>query len=277
MPCCYDGASPRRPVIFTIFDPLQTTVTMTWEHEIEAAARRVADAQRVACLTGAGVSAESGVATFRDAQTGLWSRFSPQQLASQEGFAADPGMVWQWYMARLDAAHAAQPNAGHVALAELARLTPHFHMVTQNVDDLHERAGSSDVIHLHGSIARFRCNHCRRPHALTPDEQAAPLPPRCIHCQGPVRPAVVWFGEMLPEHALQAAWRAAEGCDVMLVVGTSGVVYPAAQLPVVAKQHGATVIEINPEPGAAVADIVLAGPSGEVTPALVRALTALRA
>ncbi|MCB9160553.1 MAG: NAD-dependent deacylase [Caldilineaceae bacterium] len=249
---------------------------MAWEAALAEAAGRVAHAQRVACLTGAGVSAESGVATFRDAQTGLWSRFNPQQLASQAGFAADPDTVWQWYMARLDAADAAQPNLGHVALAQLAQLVPHFELITQNVDDLHERAGSSDVIHLHGSIARFRCNRCGQPHALTAAERAATTPPRCRHCGERVRPAVVWFGELLPEAALHAAWRAAETCDVMLVVGTSGVVYPAAQLPFVAKEQGATVIEINPEPGvAAVADVVLAGPSGEVAPALVRAVTAL--
>ncbi|MCB0159603.1 MAG: NAD-dependent deacylase [Caldilineaceae bacterium] len=249
---------------------------MAWEAALAEAAGRVAHAQRVACLTGAGVSAESGVATFRDAQTGLWSRFNPQQLASQAGFAADPDTVWQWYMARLDAADAAQPNQGHVALAQLAPLVPHFQLITQNVDDLHERAGSRDVIHLHGSIARFRCNRCGQPHMLTAAERAATTPPRCRHCGERVRPAVVWFGELLPEAALHAAWRAAETCDVMLVVGTSGVVYPAAQLPFVAKEQGATIIEINPEPGvAAVADVVLAGPSGEVAPALVRAVTAL--
>ena len=249
---------------------------MAWEAALAEAAGRVAHAQRVACLTGAGVSAESGVATFRDAQTGLWSRFNPQQLASQAGFAADPDTVWQWYMARLDAADAAQPNLGHVALAQLAQLVPHFKLVTQNVDDLHERAGSTDVIHLHGSIARFRCNRCGQPHALTGAERAATTPPRCRYCGDRVRPAVVWFGELLPETALHAAWRAAETCDVLLVVGTSGVVYPAAQLPFLAKEQGAAVIEINPEPGAAaLADVVLAGPSGVVAPALVRAVTGL--
>lgn len=246
--------------------------------KILQAARLLADARHVACLTGAGVSAESGIATFRDAQTGHWSRFDPQALASQAGFAADPGLVWRWYMDRLESARErAEPNAGHVALAEIAARVPRFTLITQNVDDLHERAGSTNVHHLHGSIGRFRCNECEREHVLRAEERRAEMPPQCAVCGGLVRPDVVWFGEMLPRGPIEAAWEAATECDVMLVVGTSGIVYPAAQLPYLASENGATVIDVNPEIGALadITDLFLQGPSGEVLPRLVQALSAL--
>ncbi len=240
-------------------------------------ARRVlGDAKRIVCLTGAGVSAESGVATFRDAQTGLWSRFDPQRLASQAGFAADPGLVWRWYMARLDTVEAAVPNRGHMALAHLATLTPTLTLVTQNVDDLHERAGSQPVLHIHGRINHFRCNRCATDHALQPNERTQALPPTCLFCGDFVRPDVVWFGEALPSHVVEIAWQAAERCDVMLVVGTSGVVYPVAQLPLVAQQAGAVVIDVNPDCTSIseIADIFLQGAGGLILPALVDALSA---
>ncbi len=231
-------------------------------------------ARRVAVLTGAGVSAESGVPTFRDAQTGLWSRFDAQRLASQEGFRDDPGLVWSWYMHRLATVEAAQPNPGHDALAVLAATVDEMSLTTQNVDDLHERAGSQHVMHLHGHIGRFHCNECGAAYYLKPEDKVAPLPPICQLCTGYVRPGVVWFGEMLPERVLNAAWRAAEQCDVFLVVGTSGVVYPAAQLPIVAHKHGAQVVEVNTEPSllSELVDAVLLGPSGEILPAIVAAM-----
>ncbi len=246
---------------------------MDLAERIDVAAKRLASAQRVLCLTGAGVSAESGIATFRDAQTGLWSRFDPQQLASQDGFAADPGLVWRWYMDRLHWVDDSAPNAGHEALAELEALLPSFTLVTQNVDNLHEQAGSERVLHIHGSIARFRCNRCDVVHTLTAGDREAPLPPRCIACGGPVRPDVVWFGEMLPQNILGEAWAAAQQADVALVVGTSGVVYPAAQLPYIAREAGAFLIDINPEPSeiSQIADIYLKGPSGEIGPRLAEA------
>lgn len=218
-----------------------------------------------------GVSAESGVATFRDAQTGLWSKFDPHQLASQAGFAEDPGLVWRWYMDRLQQVQRVQPNPGHITLARLERVTPAFTLFTQNVDDLHERAGSQAVLHLHGTINRFHCNVCAVEHLLQVEERQQPLPPRCIHCGGPVRPSVVWFGELLPGNVLERAWQAAATCDVMLVVGTSGVVYPAAQLPYAAKEQGATIIDVNPEPTpiSAIADLFLQGFSGQVLPQLI--------
>lgn len=239
------------------------------------AADLLARAQAVAVLTGAGVSAESGVSTFRDAQTGLWSHFDPQQLASQAGFVADPGLVWRWYMHRLAVVEAATPNPGHLALAALERQTPHFTLITQNVDDLHERAGSARTLHLHGHIARFFCNTCQTPYTLRPDDRTAPMPPECKFCAGYIRPGVVWFGEMLPEREMRAAWQAADTCDLFLVIGTSGVVYPASQLPVRARRHGAPIIEVNPETSelSAMADICLRGPSGVVLPQL---LTAIR-
>ena len=231
-------------------------------------------ARRIVCLTGAGVSAESGVATFRDAQTGLWSRFDPQQLASQEGFAADPGVVWRWYMHRLTKVERVQPNAGHRALAQMEAERPNFTLVTQNVDDLHERAGSRHVLHLHGHISRFHCNRCTFQHDLTPADRESLLPPRCTNCGGYVRPSVVWFGEPLPDRVLNQAWRDAERCDIVLVVGTSGVVYPAAELPFLARHAGARIVEVNPDftPVSEIADAYLAGLSGTILPQIVEAM-----
>lgn len=244
------------------------------DQQIAYAATHLTNARRVTCLTGAGVSAESGIATFRDALTGLWSKFDPQQLASQAGFATDPGLVWRWYMDRLARMEETAPNPGHMALAEIEALTSEFTLITQNVDNLHEQAGSVNVLHLHGSLARFRCNSCGAAHALNKEDRAAAMPPDCSVCGGPVRPDVVWFGEMLPYGALQQAAHAAEMCDVMLVLGTSGVVYPAAQLPYTAKSAGAFVIDINPEPSdiSMMADVFLQGPSGEIGPQLAAAV-----
>lgn len=243
-------------------------------HHLVAAASLLANAQAIAVLTGAGVSAESGVSTFRAAQSGLWSNFDPLQLASPEGFATDPGLVWRWYMQRLATVEAATPNPGHLALAELERLARGFILITQNVDDLHERAGNSHTLHLHGHITRFFCNACQTPYTLRPDDRSAPMPPVCKFCTGYIRPGVVWFGEMLPEREMRAAWQAADTCDLFLVIGTSGVVYPASQLPVRARRHGAPIIEINPEPSelSPLADICLRGPSGMVLPQLVELL-----
>lgn len=244
--------------------PMKTTSVLA------AAAQLVRQAKRITCLTGSGVSAESGVATFRNVETGLWARFDPQRLASQEGFAANPGLVWQWYMQRLEAVEQAQPNPGHSALAQLESRLPSFTLATQNVDDLHERSGSRQVLHLHGRINRFHCNICGVDHELRNNERHAPVPPRCIACGGPVRPSVVWFGEPLPSRLLDKAWQASERCDLFLVIGTSGLVYPAAQLPMLAQQHGASIIEINPEvtPLSQQAEIHLAGRSGALLPLL---------
>ncbi len=248
-------------------------------NDIVEAARFLCSASEVLCLTGAGVSAESGVPTFRDAQTGLWSRFNAEELASPQGFERDPGLVWRWYMWRLAQLEEAAPNLGHGALAELAGLCERFLLVTQNVDSLHEQAGSADVLHLHGSLFEFRCAACAAPHHLTEAERGANTPPACGLCGDLVRPDVVWFGESLPWDAVEEAAAAAHRCEAVLVVGTSGLVYPASQLPLIARQAGATVIDVNPEPGpiSAIADIFLQGKSGEVLPELARAVADLRA
>lgn len=215
-------------------------------------AKRLREAQHVVVFTGAGASAESGIPTFRDALTGLWERFDPAQLATSEAFRADPALCWGWYEWRRQKVIQAQPNGAHLAIAELFNHVPKLTVVTQNVDDLHERAGSQDVIHLHGSLHSPRCIDCGLAHTLPLSTDGLPKdgsriePPRCSACGGYVRPGVVWFGEMLPEDAWNAALAAAEECDVFLSIGTSGIVYPAAELPLSALGRGATVIHINP-------------------------------
>lgn len=205
-------------------------------------------------LTGAGMSADSGIATFRDAMSGLWSRFDPAQLASEEGFRADPARVWSWYAERRDGVRAAQPHAGHRALAAAqARHPGAVTVVTQNVDDLHQRAGSAGTIRLHGDILADRwldpCARQRRGEAACGTDTAATgTPPQCTSCGNLLRPGVVWFGEALPPAALQAAERASDTCAVMLVVGTSGAVWPAAGLALRARKAGAQVLILNPEP-----------------------------
>jgi NAD-dependent deacetylase len=228
----------------------------------------VATAQSVAVLTGAGISAESGLPTFRG-PGGLWRNYRPEQLATPEAFARDPQTVWEWYDWRRSVHAGAEPNAGHRALAALERAKNEFLLITQNVDSLHERAGSRAVVHLHGSLWRVRCLACGREEA---NEQVplAPLPPRCA-CGGMQRPAVVWFGESLPGREFQAALAAARHVEVFLVVGTSSLVYPAAALPRVALESGARVIEVNPEAteltGSAHAS--LRGLAGEILPQIV--------
>jgi NAD-dependent deacetylase len=234
----------------------------------------LAEARHVAVLTGSGISAESGIPTFRDAQTGLWARYSPEELATPEAFARDPQLVWRWYRWRRELVRAAQPNAGHRALVELAGLSPQLTLVTQNVDGLHQRAGARDVIEFHGNLFDERCGACSAPHTPAhddPDGAAASLP-RCLQCGGLLRPGVVWFGEAIPARALVAAEDAAQDCDVFLSVGTSSLVFPAAALASSARHHGATVVEVNPNatPLTGDADFVLAAPAGQ---ALVAALT----
>lgn len=225
-------------------------------------------ARFVAALTGAGVSAESGLATFRDAPTGLWARFDPHELATPSAFARNPQLVWDWYAWRRKCVAQARPNAGHAALAELELRAREFVLITQNVDGLHQRAGSRNVVELHGNIARVKCS--REGTIVVNWETAANAVPRCANCGALLRPDVVWFEERLPEPALAAAEDAAHRCDVLLVVGTSAEVYPAAALPVLAQRSGAMVVEINPQTTAlsATADHVLRGAAGAVLPAL---------
>jgi len=224
-------------------------------------------ARRVACMTGAGMSAESGVPTFRDAQTGLWAQFDPQQLATEDAFRANPKMVWDWYAFRRDMIAKVEPNAGHRALAAFAQRHPQrLTLITQNVDGLHQRAGSNDVLALHGNI--FEDKWLDAPKACCKSQAtAAGSPPRCAACGNMRRPAVVWFGEILPLQTLEAAEAAARECDIMLVVGTSGVVYPAAGL---ARMAAGKVVIINPEPTELddAADAVLRGKAAQLLPQL---------
>jgi NAD-dependent deacetylase len=204
----------------------------------------------VCVLTGAGMSAESGIPTFRDALTGLWARFDPAELASEDGFRAHPQRVWDWYAERRDAVRRAEPNAGHHALASFARRWPGtLSLVTQNVDDLHQRAGNVDAVRLHGDILADRwLQACPKGIDCSPLEALPGRPPLCSVCGNLLRPGVVWFGEDLPVAALASARRAAETCSVMLVVGTSGTVWPAAGLVGRARHQGAQVIIVNPAP-----------------------------
>lgn len=236
--------------------------------------RLIRQARSIVVLSGAGMSAESGIATFRQASTGLWARYSPQDLATPEAWRNDPALVWGWYLWRMAAVRAAQPNAGHLALAKAAENRP-LVVVTQNVDDLHERAGSREVLHLHGELFAHRCFACARrcsevPIPAADDEPAHVDPPRCTHCGGRIRPGVVWFGENLPEAPFRAAVEASQSCDLMLVVGTAGVVHPAAALPSLARQHGASIVEINPQQTelSALADVCLRGGAAQVLPKL---------
>lgn len=237
----------------------------------------VRHSQRIVVLTGAGASAESGIPTFRDALTGLWERFDASELATAEAFQRDPELVWGWYLWRLAKIRHAQPNPGHLAIAALAGIRPTLTLITQNVDDLHERAGNRSVIHLHGRLDAFRCFSCASPLATPiPDEDEPEggrrlAPPRCAHCGGAIRPGVVWFGENLPAEALEAAISAVAACDLLISIGTSGIVMPAAQLPLLAREAGARVLEINPVSTGLRADWHLATPAGQALPALLKA------
>lgn len=223
-------------------------------------------------LSGAGMSAESGVPTFRDAQTGLWERYDPTELATPEAWLHDRDRVWAWYRWREHLASTAPPNAGHIAVARAERHRQVV-VVTQNVDDLHERAGSTVVHHLHGSLFAHRCDTCGEPMDPGPPS-AAPVdhlePPRCPRGDGRARPGVVWFGEMLPSAAWEASVSAVTGASAVVVVGTSGLVHPAASLPALAAETGIPVIEVNPGPSGLgrEVDVHLRAPAGRVLPDL---------
>lgn len=243
--------------------------------QVDQVRERLRIARSICVLTGAGMSAESGIPTFRDALTGLWSRFDPMQLASEDGFRADPALVWNWYAERRTGVRAAEPNAGHVALAAFASRHPgRLCVVTQNVDDLHQRAGNADAIRLHGDILEDRwlddCPRRGRGKACDAGRAVPGAPPACAECGNLVRPGVVWFGEPLPIAALDAAERAAGRCDAMLVVGTSGAVWPAAGLAGRARQCGAFVAIVNPHPSEIddEAHAVLSGTAAQLLPRL---------
>ncbi len=228
-------------------------------------------AQKVAVLTGSGISAESGVPTFRDAQTGLWARYDPVELATPEAFERDPRLVWEWYTWRRELVGKAAPNPGHGALAELESRVPDFVLLTQNVDGLHRRAGSQSVIELHGNIMRSKCSV--EGVLVEPCEDDTGLPPSCTGCDAFLRPDVVWFGEALPAGAIEEAFDAARECEVFFSIGTSGLVQPAASLAFEALRYEAVVVEVNPNetPLTRHAGYALRGRAGEVLPALMQA------
>jgi NAD-dependent deacetylase len=249
------------------------TKELTISDELRACLRT---ARSVCVLTGAGISAESGVPTFRGAE-GLWKKFRPEELANFDAFVRNPQLVWEWYAYRRTLMKTVQPNAGHQALAELEALIPDTTIVTQNVDNLHCRAGSKNVIELHGNIERSYCIACGKFQDTELEEEADGVP-KCPACGGLVRPDVVWFGELLPQEIFEEAERTSKRAELFLCVGTSVVVYPAASLPLVAREAGAYVVEINPEPTelSSRVDESLRGKSGAIVPALLQLLKSSR-
>jgi len=229
-------------------------------------------AKYVAVLTGAGVSAESGIPTFRDAQAGLWAQYRPEELATPEAFERNPKLVWDWYAWRRELVERSQPNPGHSALAQLQQRVPRFQLITQNVDGFHQVAGNTGVIELHGNLGRVKC--AREDEIIERWETTGETPPRCPRCGAYLRPDVVWFGEVLPRGALEAAAQTALECDVFFSIGTSGLVEPAASLARMALQRGAKVVEVNATitPLSISATFMLRGASGEILPELIKAV-----
>ncbi len=267
------GISTKQQINLFIMDKRSFHNTKSQSYQIPAKLiRSLQTAHQVAVLTGAGISAESGVPTFREAQTGLWSRYDPQELATPQAFRRDPKVVWEWYSWRRSLVSQAEPNAGHYALATMEKLIEdtkaQFKLITQNVDGLHQRAGSEGIIELHGNINRTKCFL----EGIPVEEYACSedIPPRCPVCGGPLRPDVVWFGENLPAQALKSAWDIARTCDLFFSIGTSTVIEPAASLPYIALNHGAVVVEINlsDTPLTQQATYALHGPAGYILPAL---------
>lgn len=259
------------------------TLTYTPENGIDPLlplAQALGNASKVMVFTGAGVSAESGISTFRSHTNALWSRYNPQDLATPQAFHANPSRVWGWYEYRRALIAHAQPNPAHHAISSLASRFPELRVVTQNVDDLHERAGSIDVVHLHGRLDQARCVKCSLPFAhpsktpAIPDAETPVQPPQCSSCGGHIRPGVVWFNESLPEKEWDAATRLAGHCDALISVGTSAMVHPAAQLPRLAKSRGALVVQVNPARTELDrhCDFNLRGQAGDILPDLLNAL-----
>lgn len=220
-------------------------------------------------LTGAGISQESGVPTFRDAQNGLWTDFDPEELATPQGFQRNPKKVWEWYDFRRQMMKQIAPNPGHWALAQMEKELKDFHLLTQNIDNLHFQAGNRNVIELHGNIHRVKC--FAQEHPVDQWDSHGPIPPTCPRCGSFLRPDVVWFGEMLDTEGLEQAFHLSSQCKLFFSIGTSALVEPAASLPYLASQSGSVLVEINrePTPLTALADIFIRGPAGEILPQLI--------
>jgi NAD-dependent deacetylase len=237
------------------------------EEKIQVVKQKIAVSERVVVLTGAGISAESGVPTFRG-KDGLWKQYQATELATPEAFARDPKLVWEFYNWRRELLAPLRPNAGHLALATIEERLPHFTLITQNIDGLHHAAGSRSIIELHGNIWRVRCTGCGK----VVEDRTVPLPelPLCASCGAMLRPHVVWFGEMLDMDVLNSAYNAINNCQVMLVIGTSGTVQPAASMGMQARSRGALVAEINldPTPYTDAYHLSLSGKAGEIVPLL---------
>jgi NAD-dependent deacetylase len=237
----------------------------------EALKSRLSKDSKVVVLTGAGISAESGVPTFRG-EDGLWKKFRPEELATFDAFMANPELVWEWYEYRRRIIDDIKPNPAHLALVEFQNYFRKFDLITQNVDGLHQRAGSENVVELHGNIRRNKCIKCDTLYE-TLEKAIQGIPPKCT-CGGNIRPDVVWFGEMLPQEAINYAFRVSSDCDLFFSVGTSAIVHPAASLPLIAKRSGAYVVEANTEPTeiSHVVDETLIGKAGEIMPLLAKFL-----
>ncbi|MGH8490621.1 MAG: SIR2 family NAD-dependent protein deacylase [Gammaproteobacteria bacterium] len=238
----------------------------------ESLRQSLRQARKVVVFTGAGVSAESGIPTFRDAMNGLWSQYRPEDLATREAFRANPKLVWEWYEWRRALVAKAQPNAAHVGIARLQDCVPELTIITQNVDGLHHAAGSRGVLELHGNIRRSKCFACERIALEWSCDRETP--PRCPHCGGRLRPDVVWFAEPLPKKTFSIAQAAAETCDVLFSIGTSSLVYPAAELPQRAHAARVTVIQINPVPTplSQIAAVNFYGKASAIVPAMLKAV-----
>ncbi len=243
--------------------------------DIEKSAEILAFARCLVVATGAGMSKESGIPTFRDAPSALWANFNPEDLATPEGFRRDPPLVWRWYEERRKMIAKASPHAGHIAVAELEDMYEDFLLVTQNIDNLHREAGSRSIVEFHGNIFRNKCFDQDHPVDTLP--QTDEVPPRC-ECGSLIRPDVVWFGEVPAREDFERSAAALSGCDAILVVGTSGLVYPAAGFPAMAKREGARVVEVNPDrtPITSFADVFVEGPAGEVLPVVVAQIRKIR-
>lgn len=234
---------------------------------INKVVEKLLESHSIVVFTGAGISAESGIPTFRD-KDGLWQKLKPEELANFNAFLRNPDLVTEWYSHRRKIMHDVKPNSGHYAIAELEKYFERFAVITQNIDNLHRRAGSKNVFELHGNIERNYCIKCKKFYDLGDN-----YPDKAIYCDcgGLIRPDVVWFGEMLPEDEYEGAVKAAKTCDICFSVGTSAVVFPAAYIPIYAKQSGAFLVEINPNRTdiSYMADVVLQGKAGEILPAIV--------